>query len=219
METPSTQSSDRFKFAVGLLLAVVTVIGAVAAWRAAIAADGASNADFAGLAATLNAEETRALNHVTAYEHYRAYTAYLRHNELGNAIAEDWPDASDADALTLERQQTEAWDLATEIQGSFFPNRYLKPDGSYDTPRELDESWADAAQGKDLNPEPHFSRADRLRSKSTTLVSLLIILAVALLLYTLAETIERRIRYVMALAGTLLLVSGVILLVIVEFSA
>lgn len=218
METQSTQSGDRFKTIVGVLLAVVTLVGAIVAWRAAVAADAASNTDFSGLAATLNAEETRALNTVTAYEHYRAYTSYLRHNELGNAIAQDLPNASDAEVLSLDRQKTEAWDLATEIQGSFFSNRYLDPDGSYATQRELDESWADAAQQKDLNPEPHFARADRLRAKSTTLVSILIVLAVSLLCFTLAETLSRSIRYVMGLGGGLLLVISVVALFVVESS-
>ncbi|HLF26594.1 MAG TPA: hypothetical protein VJG32_09665 [Anaerolineae bacterium] len=215
METAS-ESQDRFKSLVALLLAFVTVMGAVAAWRAAVASDAASNADFSGLAATLNTEETRALNSVTVYEHYRAYTDYLRHNELGNVIADDLPDASDSQAELLDRQMTEAWDLATEIQGSFFPNRYLDPDGNYDTQRELEEEYADAGQQKDLNPEPHFTLSDRLRNKSTTLVSVLIVLAVSLLLYTLAETIDHIVRYALAAGGTLFLVGSLVLLIIIE---
>jgi hypothetical protein len=215
----TAEKSDRFKTIAAVLLAIVTAMGALVAWRAAVAADIASNTDFSGLAATLNAEETRALNSVTAYEHYRAYTAYLRYNELGNVIAQDMPDASEFETPALDRQMSEAWDLATEIQGSFFPNRYLKPDGSYDTQRELDEAWADAAQQKDLNPDPHFARADRMRAKSTTLIVLLIALAVALWCYTLAETLDHKLRYVLAAGGTLILAGSVIALIVVETAA
>ncbi|HJW82710.1 MAG TPA: hypothetical protein VJ754_00250 [Anaerolineae bacterium] len=217
-EAASSKQQERFKIVVAILLASVTVIGAIVALRAAIAADLANNADARGLAATLNAEETRALNHVNTYEHYRAYTTYLRHNELGNRIAEDLPTAAEDEAQALERQKTDAWDLAVEIQGGFFLPRYLDPDGSYDTQREIDEAWADAAQQKDLNPEPHFADADRLRGKSTTMVILLVPLTVALLGFTLAESMKHAFKYVLAAGGSLILAGSLAALLLIEFS-
>jgi len=217
-EAASSRQQERFKIVVAILLASVTVVGAIVAWRAAIAADLANNADARGLAATLNAEETRALNHVNTYEHYRAYTTYLRHNELGNRIAEDLSTAAEDEARALERQKTDAWDLAVEIQGGFFPPRYLDPDGSYDTQREIDEAWADAAQQKDLNPEPHFADADRLRGKSTTMVILLVPLTVALLGFTLAESMKHAFKYVLAAGGSLILAGSLVALLLIEFS-
>ena len=217
-ESPSTDRRERFKTVAAILLAGVTVMGAIVAWRAAIAADSANNADARGLAATLNAEETRALNHVNTYEHYRAYTTYLRHNELGNLVAEDLPAAPEDEAKALERQKTDAWDLAVEIQGSFFPSRYLDPDGSYDTQREIDETWADAEQQKDLHPEPHFGDADRLRNKATTIVILLVPLASALLAFALAESMKHKLKYVLAAGGSLILVGSLVALLLIEFS-
>ena len=212
--------SDRFKIAVALLIALVTVIGAIVAWRAALAADAAGNADADGLAATLNAEETRVLNCVTTYEHYRAYTMYLRYNELGNAISNDLSAAGDAEAPALDRQMRESWDLATELQGSFFDSRYLDPqDGSYDTQRELEGLFADAARQSDVNPEPHLARADRMRAKSTTLIGLLTVLAASLLSFTLAESTTSRLRFVLAGGGGLLLIASVVALFVIESAA
>lgn len=209
--------ADRFKTIDALLIAFVTVVGAIVAWRAALAADAASGADASGLAATINAEESRALNRVTTYEHYRAYTDYLRYNELGNAIYDDLSNASDEAYAILDRQKTEAWDLATELQESgFFRSRYLDTGGNYDTARELDELQADAAREKDLNPEPHFALSDRMRARSTTLVSLLIPLAAALWCLALAESLAHKIRYLLAGAGTLLLAASIVALIAVE---
>jgi hypothetical protein len=208
---------ERFKTIDALLIAFVTMIGAVVAWRAALAADAANNADANGLAATINAEETRALNLVTAYEHYRAYTDYLRYNELGNTIYDDLSSASAEQFDILDRQKTEAWDLATELQeSSFFRSRYLDREGNYDTARELDELQADAARQKDLNPDPHFALSDRLRAKSTTLVSILIPLAAALWCLTLAESLTHNVKYLLAGGGTLLLAASIIALIVVE---
>jgi len=216
-ETSSTEQGNRFKIVAAILLAAVTVTGAVVAWRAAIAADAANNADAAGLAATLDAEETRAVNIVTTYEHYRAYTTYLRHNELGDRIAQDIPDATDAEAEALQRQKTDAWDLAVAVQ-TFFDQRYLDPDGNYDTQREIDELWADAQQSKDLYPAPHFANSDRLRNKSTTMVILLVPLALALSGFALAESMKHRLKYVLAAGGTLILIGSIAALLIMEFT-
>src|SRR5689334_3777454 len=102
------EKQGSFETIVAILIALVTVAGAIVAWRASVAADGAGDADFAGLQASLNAEETRALNYVDAYEHYGAYTAYRRYLNLGNAIATDIetnPDLTEEEAYLLDRQR------------------------------------------------------------------------------------------------------------------
>ena len=210
------EKPDRLKTMIAVLLAVVTVIAAVVAWRAAVASDEAGNADFSGLAATLNGEEARALNAIAAYEDLRAYTDYVRYNETGNALADALADAPEDEQTALERQMREAWDLATEIQERFFENRYVNADGTYDLPRELDELWADDTLDKDVFPEPHFTRSDRLRAKSTTLVSILIALGAALVLFTLANALTRAVRYALATVGTLILLGSIVAVIIVE---
>jgi len=210
--------SDRFSTVVAVLLALVTVMGAIVAWRAAIAADNSGDADFAGIAATLNAEEARALNQITAYEHLRAYAEYVRYNEIGNQLNSEWLAADDADAPALERQMRENWDLATELQESFFENRYVREDGTYDLARQLDELWADDLLDKDAVPDPHFSLSDALRQRSITLVALLIPLGLALLFFTLAGTIKNRLRYLLAVAGVLILIGSAVALAAIEMA-
>ena len=83
------ERSQRLETVVAILIAVVTMIGAVVAWRSSVADDGAGDADFAGLRASVRAEETRALNSVDAYENYGAYMNYRRYNEMGNLIEAD----------------------------------------------------------------------------------------------------------------------------------
>ncbi len=217
-QTTSVESSDRFRIIVAILIALVALIGAVVAWRSALAADDAGDADFAGLGATLHAEQARTLNNTILYEHYRTYTTYLYHNELGNLIATDLDSSSVDETLALDRQKINAWDIATANQG-FFPNRYLTQDGEYNTQRELGEAWAEAEQQQDLHAKPHFAEADRLRAKSNWLIGVLIILAISLVLYTLAEGLKSSLkvpRYAMALGGTLFMFLGLVVTVAVE---
>jgi len=138
------------------------VSGSVA-WRASVAADGAGDADFAGLKASLNAEETRSINFVNAYEHYGAYTAYSRYIQLGDLLEKEVDSnagLSEEEAFLLDRQRAEAYDLADANQ-DLFPNRFLNRDGSYSVQREMGEAWADAAKEKDLNPDPQYAEAEK----------------------------------------------------------
>src|SRR5215204_4550049 len=118
MQTESDTGS-RMETLVAVLIALVTVVGAVVAWRASVADDGAGDADFAGLRASLNAEETRALNAVNAYEHYGAYTTYWRYNALGDALASEVEAAAPEAVDALDRQRAEAYDLADANQDLF----------------------------------------------------------------------------------------------------
>jgi hypothetical protein len=210
MTDQSVRRSERFKTIVASAIAFVTVMSAIVAWRAALAAGDASNADMAGLAATLNAEETKSLNSLKAYEHYRAFTTYLRYAILGDLLAEDAANAPEEEAAELDQQRGDAYALAIEIESNFFSSRYLDPEtGNYDTYRELGEAEADAEQAKDINPAPHFDRADRLRTKSNSLIAVLVVFAVALWFYTLAEGMRHSFKYVLAFGGTLFALIGV----------
>lgn len=203
-----TENNDHFKTVIAVLIAVVTVIGAMVAWRASLASGSAGDADLTGVTATLDTEETRTLNKANLYANYQAYTNYMLHNELGNLIAADLEHASTDETPHLQQQKTAAWDVAITDQ-NFFRSRYLDKDGNYNTERDLGEAWAEAGQQKDLNPEPHFAAADQLRAKANWLVGTLIILALALLVYTIAEGMSHRFKYALALGGTVFLLIGV----------
>lgn len=208
----------RFEVTVSILTALVTIISAMIAWRAALASDAAGNADFAGMGAALNREEARILSSATTYQQYRAFTNYLRNNEIGNEInaAIDTAPEDQRDALASQRRSS--WDQIT-IDSNFFSTRYLRSDSegeTYDTERQLGESAANAAQQKDVDPDSHFNLADRLRAKSNLLVGMLIIMAGALWFYTMAGEIKHGIRYLIAFLGLLCMLVGVIGTIVIE---
>lgn len=218
--TESAQKSSRLEVAVAILIAAVTVVGAVVAWRASVAADGAGDADFDGLRASLNAEEARALNFVNAYEHYSLYVAYARHTRLADALGgelEQRTDLTDQEAFLLQRQQAEAYDLGQSNQ-ELFPNRFLNRDGSYSVQREIGETWADAAKEKDVNPDPHYAKADQLRIKMNLLLGTLSLLALGLVFYTLVEAAGGRWRVIMFGLGSVCSVVGALAAVVIDFT-
>ena len=214
-EEKTAQNHERYKTIVALLMALVTIIGAVVAWRAALANDEAGDTNFLAWHAAINAEEAQTVNNAALYQHYSSYTAYVRYGYLGDLIEEDREDATPAEAADLERQQAEAWDVATTIQ-EFFPLSSLNRDGTYNLQRELGEAWADASKDKDLNPERHYAKADRARDKATQLISILTVMGVSLWLYALAEGMKHAFRYVVVLLATVTMIGAVIATLIVE---
>lgn len=212
----TSEPTDRLEFISALLIALVTLIGAFVAWRASVANDNAGDASLAGLIATLKVQETLALNHTLLYENYRAYTAYTRYNALGDQIEADLENASEAEMELLDRQMREAWDAAESFD---FPHEYLKRDGSYDTQRELGETLAEAARQGDLNPQPHFTEADQMQTKSNWLVVVITGLAAALLCFALVESANRStFKYALITLGVIIMLAGVAATVAIEYS-
>ena len=200
----------RFKAIASVMIAVVTVVGAGVACRASIVSNSASNADFVGLVAAIKAEETIITNSVTAYEHYRAYTIYERYNELGNLVADEPPSSE------LGRLQREVWGMAQGLQFSFFSQRYLNRDGTYNLQRELDELWAEKSQSDDLDPLPHFNEADAARAKASLLAGTLIVFAVAFWFFTLAQATNNWFKYFFGVGGLGAIVIGILIWLLVE---
>jgi hypothetical protein len=210
------ERSQRLETLVAILIAIATVVGAVVAWRSSVADDGAGDADFAGLRASVLAEETRALNYVNAYENYGSYANYRRYNEMGNLIEADEASAPEPELADLERQRADNNDLAISNQ-RLFPNKFLDRDGSYNVKRQMGEMWADAAKENDLNPDPQFVEADQLRAKANWLLAVVALLAVALVFYTLVESLGQRMKYVMVTLGSLCMVASIVFALLIEF--
>lgn len=216
-ETPQADSSDRFTTLVAIMIALVALIGAVVAWRASVAEDASGDADYAGLRAAINVEETRALDTSTAYAQYGAYVTYQRNSALGDLIAEDMDKATEDEAVILNSQRADAHDVATASE-RLFQQRFLNRDGSYGVQRQLGEMWADASKERDLNPEPQFVEADRLRVKSNSLLAAVGVLALALVVYTLIESANGRAQWMLFALGTLLAIGGAAAAVVLELA-
>jgi len=218
-EAPAPEKENRLETVVAILIAIVTVVGAIVAWRASVADDGAGDADFAGLKASLNTEETRALNYVNAYEHYGAYTTYARYQNLGHAIAADLEAGGQTEeaAALLDRQRAEAYDLAKANQ-YLFPARFINRNGAYGLQRELGEMWADAAKEKDLNPDPQYADADKLRAKTNRLLGTLTLMGIGLVFFTLVESVGDKPKYLMVGGGVLFSLAGIVLAVMIDLA-
>jgi hypothetical protein len=207
--------NETFKSGIAVLTALVTVLGAMAACLASVAVSNAGDADFSGLDASIRAQKAEIINEVYAYEHYRAYTTYVRYDELGNLLYD--PNADKQTSLANGAIQREAWGVASGLSATFFSPRYINPDGQYDIERELQEAWAEDAQSADLNSAPYFEASDHFRRRSSFLTANMILFAVAFWFFTLAQTVEKQIKYLWAALGVLFSLAGILGMLIGRF--
>jgi hypothetical protein len=206
---------ESFKSLIAVLTAIVTVLGATAACLASVAVSNAGDADFAGLNASIRAQKAEIVNYVYGYEHYRAFTSYMRYNEFGNLMYDPAADPeTDARNGAIQR---EVWGLASGISSVFFSPRYINPDGQYDLERELQEAFAQDAQGADLDAAPYFEESDQLRRQSSFLTSTMIAFAFSFWFLTLAQATEKNIKFLWAILGSLIGLGGIAGIIIGRF--
>lgn len=201
--------SERFNTLVGVMIAIVTIVGALVAWRSAVAGTEAGNEDDAGILAALNFQESSTISDIISSQNRTNFLSYWTNKQYIAEMEKDGtfenipPEELDA----LVREVTEVSDLATANKG-FFPSRYLNPDGTYNSDRERGENLAEAAETKDLNAQARFDAANAWREKSLLLVGALFLLAISLWLFAAAETFEHRVQYALASGGFAFLILG-----------
>jgi len=219
MESKVEEPEDRFKTFMGVLIAAVALITAIALWRASISARTGGFEDYYALTAALKDNETRTLNTAKAYEHYAGFTNYAVNNELLSLLEQDQSTAgTEEERAVMDYQIWEADQLAATNR-NFFTARFLKKTGEYDVNRELDEQYAEAERTLDLDAGAHLERSNRLDNKTFGMVQTLMPLGIALLFFTLAGALhpERKLlRWITALIGSVCLVAGAAMVILTE---
>lgn len=204
LEEPSSQKLENL---VAILIALVTVLGAVLAWRASVADDAAGDEVFAGLHAAASYQEARSLSRVNAYEHYGVFLAYYRNRQLAEGLRDLADKAEGERAEGLYQESREAAELANSSLALLSQNnaaRYLNRDDTFALQREIGALMAAAAKEKDLAFAPRFAQADALWDKTSRFLGAIVILGVSLVFFTLVENFEGRIRYALTGGGVLL---------------
>jgi tetratricopeptide (TPR) repeat protein len=198
--------SERFKIFVAIMIAVVTVVSALIAWRSALAAVDAGNFDDAGILAALNREEANTIASIDSSQARAAYISYRRNVLLAEELI---PQDGNIASLTEDeaRQFREAIELATASR-QFFSTQYVDENSMYDYERQIGQALAQAAREKDLEPDRHFAAANQSREKSVGFVATLLLMGISLLLFAIAETIGHVVKFALALGGMAFLLIG-----------
>ncbi|MBI4674438.1 MAG: hypothetical protein HY741_22570 [Chloroflexi bacterium] len=211
MDELTKARAERFQDWMSVMVAIVALVTALAAWRGAVAANIAGFEDYYALTASLNAEEALTLSTASAIEHLTAFTQFAVNDELLTQLLNaDDAEISETERAVLTAQLEEADRLAATNR-NFFPGRYASKDGTYALPREVAELLAEAERRQDLAPQPHLDKSAKQDSKTFAFVQIIIGLSVALLCFTLAGAFHynrKWLRWSSAALGVILLLAS-----------
>ncbi len=220
MDEQTQARAERFQDWMSVMVAIVALVTALAAWRAAEAARIAGFEDYYALTASLNAEEALTLSTATAIEHLTAFTQFAVNDELLTQLLSSDDTELDETARAVLAAQIEEADRVAATNRNFFPGRYANKDGTYAMPRQVAELVAEAERRQDLAPQPHLDKSAKLDTKTFAFVQSIIGLSIALLAFTLAGAFHyarKWLRWSAAALGVILLVASTVATLYVEF--
>ena len=209
---PETKSRRLSSF-ISVLIAIVSIAGALIAWRVALASSAAGNADTAGLLATVAREDIETRATILLYGHLTAYVSYAANHTLADsydALARGNPQRADYAALAG------AFRLATNYALNMIPSQYLDRDQKLERARDRGETIARESLDTNLDSRSNFAEADKARVRVQLLLVNLILLGGALLFLTLADAIRNFLRYPFLLLGIGVFLIGSIGALLVE---
>ena len=214
------KGSERFKTVVAFLIAIVSIVGAILAYRVTLAAGAAADEDVAGVVSSLNIHQARVASQADLYRDLGAFLQVRIHNQLSRDLIEQrnqYPDDDPVRSQLWDEAWTETFVAETYQNKIYISPEYLRSDGSYDQQAALDINVAHWALESDFNREGHFAESDRLRTRVQWLMAVALVLALTLLFYTLAEVVNHSIKYLFLGLGSAIFVVAIVAMLAIEW--
>jgi uncharacterized Tic20 family protein len=219
--------SRHFETVIAIWIAIVTVAGALVAWRASTVGSNAADADRQGIISAVSRERVQTDHRTRLYNDLRIFTDYIQNWEMALLLKQD---AQRLGEMGQTEQVESLWrevgtyeDLADSAYGFLDYPQYVKEDNEgrkiYDVESYLQASLDIEARIQDLNPDDDFQEADRLHLQEQRLVGVVILLAVALLFLTLAQITQSFLRYIFVAIGLLAFLAALVIGAVIEVTA
>ncbi len=194
-------ASPRLKIFIACLIACTSALGAIAAWRASVAADAATELERQGFAQGVAREQERAgvLSKIDA-----ARFLFLRATEYETqaaALRNQAAKLKGADRKRLLAQASAFENLAAQNRSSVDPDA-LNANGQLALSRKFRLEWENVKASQDIDPRREFSLADEMKVRVEDLVGLTALLIAAALFFALAEVSRSRAYLIYFIGGT-----------------
>jgi hypothetical protein len=207
-------AGHRRKVVVTTLIALTTFFGAIGAWRATEAGAAAKSSERKALSNERAAAQRQAVIRSGLASIEFDYMRQSTHRALAAQLRIEAAAASPADGVRLEAEAAGHEAAANAI---FIDSDALGPDGLLDLDAKYDIEWSLALSQLDLDPNPEFAQADRLRAKQERIVGTTALFVAAALFLTLARVsgnpASRNLYFV---GGTGVLLMAVVALTVLE---
>ncbi len=214
MEKVTFSSRIKLEVVIAILIAIVSITVAAAAWRINSVSSSASDASRQGLLDDIKKQAFANENWRETYaeagfaENYAATLAEVEAMEAsGNQANID--QAANLRQYLLPSLQLLASPLVSDAI-------YQNADGTYDLQKRFDSLEAGIPEIRDLNPQASFQLADRYFSEQRWLTVITVILAISLFWLALAEISGRKLRVLTLIIGAGIYGMGVVGFILIE---
>jgi hypothetical protein len=225
VSAPDTdRPSSRFRTLVALAMALVSVLSAVVAWRAAVVSIRASDLAEDGMLQLVQREQIEGRLRAQVQEDLRLFVEYQEHVKAWRLLLDD------AEEIRAQHPDL-ASDLQAEAQSELSQARALRPffrtifvdlgnrkgDVEFGGQAGLEYLFERNADLQDLQPDVLFDGSEREYGRVVNLILTVALLLTALLFLTLAQFRSPSTRGIFAWAGGAVAVAGTVLFVVLGF--
>jgi hypothetical protein len=217
------EPADRFRTWVALAIALISILGAIVAFRASLSEEEAHRLDLDGLQASAEVQQIKTNTEAIANEDQRTAVEYQDHIVLALKLEAEATKASDpqvAASLDAEAQNQRvlARTVSRFFQGAFPEVTDASTPVKIEREAEITRLLADNDRYGELHPEDTLKKAETVHTRAVDLLGLVTLFIAGLLFLTLAQFTRRSIRPLFAAAGGLAATVGVVLWVVIERS-
>ncbi len=199
---------------IAVLIALVSLTTALAAWRTNTVGSNAADANRQGLIDALKQGAAQNEGWRRVYEEAGYATTFSVESAAADAMEASGDESLEAAAVNLRQYLLPSLQLLSEPLGT--QEKYLTPDGAFDIEQRFADQQAEAPDLLALNPEASFQLADGYSSEQRWLTVGTVLLAISLFCLGLAEFLSGRARALNLSLGVGMYLVGLLFFLIVE---
>ena len=207
----------RLEVVIAILIALVSLTTALAAWRTNVVGSNAAAANRQGLIDALKKDASQNGNWRKAYEEAGYAATFAIESAAADAMDASQDESQKAVSRNLHEFVLPSMQLLSEPLGT--DEKYLKSDGTYDVEKRIADLEADHSDLASLDPEASFELADRYNAEQRWLTVGTVLLAISLFWLGFAEILSGRGRVINMVLGMGVYLFGLFFFLIVEVIA
>jgi hypothetical protein len=204
----------RMDVVIAMLIALVSLTTALAAWRTNVVGSSAADANRQGLIDALKKGTAQNEDWRKVYEEAGYASSFAIESAAAEAMDASKDESLNAASRNLRQYLLPSLQLLSEPLGT--QEKYLKPDGTFDIEKRFADLEAETPDLLALNPSASFELADKYSSEQRWLTVGTVLLAISLFWLGLAEILSGRGRAVNLTLGIGIYLVGLVFFLIVE---
>ena len=208
---------ERLDFAIAVLIALVSLTTALAAWRTSVVGSSAADASRQGIIDAIKKGASENQSWRKLYEEAGYATSFAIESAAADAMDASGDELYRATAKNLRQYLLPSLQLLADELGT--DEKYLKPDKTFDLEKRFADLQAESPDIQALDPQLSFELAGKYASEQRWLTIGTVLLAISLFWLGMAEILAGRARVVNLAIGLGVYIFGILFLLGVEVFA